>query len=258
MLQPRGPRARSALTDSQATSVASGLKWRGCEDPPVPTATLVMARAPIAGRCKTRLEPRLGPAGCAALQAELVRRAAAWAVDAAAPGAAYVAFDPPDAEAPLRALVPAGTRLLPQVPGDLGLRLAAAIAQIPERPLLVVGTDIPALSAGHARDALAALHAGPGTDAVLGPASDGGWWIAALAAGTDGAFDRVPTEDWGSERAFDATLAAWAAAGLRAAAVPRTEHDLDLPEDADRALADPRVPEAIKAALRPRGAVSPT
>jgi hypothetical protein len=217
---------------------------------PVPTATLVMARAPIAGRCKTRLEPRLGPAGCAALQAELVRRAAAWAVDAAAPGAAYVAFDPPDAEALLRALVPPGTRLLAQVPGDLGVRLAAAIAGIPERPLLVVGTDIPALSAGHAREALAALAAGDGADAVLGPASDGGWWIAALADGTDGAFDRVRTEDWGSERAFDATLAAWAAAGLRGGAVPRTEHDLDVPEDADRALADPGVPEAIKAVLR--------
>lgn len=226
--------------------------------PHVPAATLVMARAPIAGRCKTRLEPRLGPAGCAALQAELVRRAAAWAVETAAPAAAYVAYDPPGAEAQLRALVPPGTRLLPQVPGDLGVRLAAAIAQIPERPLLVVGTDIPALSAGHARAALAALDADPGTDAVLGPASDGGWWIAALAAGTDGAFDRVATQDWGSERAFDATLAAWAAAGLRGRPVPRTEHDLDLPEDADRALADPRVPASIKALLRPRSAVSRT
>jgi len=224
----------------------------------VPPATLVMARAPIAGRCKTRLEPRLGPAGCAALQAELVRRAAAWAVDAAAPGAAYVAYDPPGAEAPMRALVGREARLLAQVPGDLGVRLAAAIAHIPERPLLVVGTDIPALSPDHARLALAALADGGGTDAVLGPASDGGWWIAALGAGTDGAFDRVATDDWGTERAFDATLAAWAAAGLRGAAVPHTEHDLDLPEDADRALADPRVPEAIKAVLRPRSAASPT
>ena len=217
---------------------------------PVPTATLVMARAPIAGRCKTRLQPRLGAEGCAALQAQLVRRAAAWAVAVAAPDAAYVAYDPPEEEAGIRALVPAGTRLLAQVPGDLGVRLAAAVAQIPERPLLVVGTDIPALSEAHARDTLAALGATEGTDAVLGPASDGGWWIAGLGAGTDGAFDRVATEDWGSERAFDATLAAWAAAGLRGAAVPRTEHDLDLPEDADRALADPRVPAEIKAVLR--------
>jgi rSAM/selenodomain-associated transferase 1 len=217
---------------------------------PVPSATLVMARAPIAGRCKTRLQPRLGADGCAALQAALVRRAAAWAVAVAAPGAAYVAYDPPEEEAGIRALVPAGTRLLAQVPGDLGVRLAAAVARIPERPLLVVGTDIPALSEAHARDTLAALEATGGTDAVLGPASDGGWWIAGLGPGTDGAFDRVASEDWGSERAFDATLAAWAAAGLRAAAVPRTEHDLDLPEDADRALADPRVPAEIKAVLR--------
>ena len=217
---------------------------------PVPSATLVMARAPIAGRCKTRLQPLLGAEGCAALQAALVRRAAAWAVAVAVPGAAYVAYDPPEEEAGIRALVPAGTRLLAQVPGDLGVRLAAAIAQIPERPLLVVGTDIPALSDAHARDTLAALGTTGGTDAVLGPASDGGWWIAGLGPGTDGAFDRVATEDWGSERAFDATLAAWAAAGLRGAAVPRTEHDLDLPEDADRALADPRVPAEIKAVLR--------
>ena len=39
-------------------------------------AALVMARAPRAGEVKTRLEPLLGPEGCARLQAELLARAA--------------------------------------------------------------------------------------------------------------------------------------------------------------------------------------
>ncbi len=244
---------RAGGPDRPATRLARAPRRDAARVAAVPTAALVMARAPIPGRCKTRLEPRLGPDGCAALQAALVARAAAWAAEVAAPGAAYVAYDPPGSEAAVAALVPAGTRLLPQVPGDLGVRLAAAVARIPERPLLVVGTDIPALSAAHARTALGALEAAGGADAALGPASDGGWWIAALGAGTDGAFDGVATEDWGTERAGAATRAAWAAAGLRGVDVPLTEHDLDLPEDADRALADPRVPASIKAALRAPG-----
>jgi glycosyltransferase A (GT-A) superfamily protein (DUF2064 family) len=215
----------------------------------LPPAALVMARAPVPGRCKTRLEPLLGPDGCAALQTELVRRASAWAAEVAGPGEAYVAFDPPGTQDLMQALVPDGTHLLEQVPGDLGVRLAAAVGQIAARPLLVVGTDIPALSAAHARAALGALDAGGGADAALGPASDGGWWIAALGPGADGAFDAVATEDWGTERAFAATRAAWDGAGLRGVAVPLTEHDLDLPQDADRARADPRVPAAIRAAL---------
>ncbi len=45
-------------------------------------AAIVIAKAPRPGLCKTRLEPVLGPDGCARLQRALLRRAAAWAAAA--------------------------------------------------------------------------------------------------------------------------------------------------------------------------------
>lgn len=214
---------------------------------PAPAA-LVMARAPLPGRCKTRLQPLLGPEGCARLQAELVGAAARWAVAVAAPGQAHVAYDPPEERDLVASLVPEEVVLQPQVPGDLGVKLAHAARLIEHRPLLVVGTDIPALGPEHAAWALeAAGEAG----FALAPASDGGWWIAVLGAGVTEGFDAVAEEDWGTERAFAATLEAFRATGVDVRALERVEHDLDLPEDAATARADARVDERIKAALVP-------
>src|SRR2546429_473978 len=58
---------------------------------PMGPAALVMAKAARAGEVKTRLEPLLGPEGCARLQGLLLARAARWAAEVA-PGAAFVAF----------------------------------------------------------------------------------------------------------------------------------------------------------------------
>ncbi len=217
--------------------------------PAVPTpAALVLARAPLPGRTKTRLEPLLGPEGCARLQAELVAAAARWAV-AVAPGRAHLAYDPPEERDLVAGLVPDAIALSAQVPGDLGQKLAAAARAIAERPLLVVGTDIPALSPEHAAWA---LEAAGDAGFALAPASDGGWWLAVLGVGVTEGFDHVATEDWGTERAFAATLEAFAATGVEARALTRVEHDLDVPADAALALADPRVGDAVKVALEPR------
>ena len=54
-------------------------------------SVLVMAKAPRAGSVKTRLEPLLGPDGCARLQAALIETVTAWAVDVS-PGGAYLAY----------------------------------------------------------------------------------------------------------------------------------------------------------------------
>jgi Rrf2 family protein len=117
-------------------------------------AVLVMAKAPVAGRAKTRLEPLLGPDGCARLQRELIAAAVEFA-RRVAPEATYVAADG-DLDA-------AGAHVIAQRGGDLGERLRAAIAEVFERragdggPVIVVGTDCPQLGAEHAVTALAEL-----------------------------------------------------------------------------------------------------
>lgn len=208
---------------------------------------LVLARAPVPGRCKTRLQPRLGPDGCAALQGALLRRAAAWAA-AVAPGDAVVVYDGP--RALVEPLVPAGVELVEQVAGDLGDRLAAAVrhACAPGAGLLVVGTDCPALSAAHAAAAYGDLAAG--ADLTIGPAMDGGWYLMGLRAPTVELFD-LPTEIWGGPEVLMRTLAIAQRLGLSVGML-RAERDLDEPADAAALLADPLLAPELAPLLQPR------
>lgn len=211
-------------------------------------AALVMAKAPRAGEVKTRLEPLLGAEGCARLQALLLARAARWAVDVA-PGAAFVAFTPEESLAEVGALVPAGTDLFAQEGADLGARLAAATARafaMHDGPLLTVGTDLATLEPRHAAAALDDLA--DGIDVTFGPAFDGGYYLIGLREPHPEVF-ALPSEAWGGPRVLQLSLQAAAEAGLSLGML-RGERDLDTPADARAALADPRFPDDIAAALR--------
>jgi len=215
---------------------------------PVGPAALVMAKAPRAGDVKTRLEPLLGPEGCARLQALLLARAARWAAEVA-PGAAFVAFTPEDALAEVGDLVPPGTDLFPQEGADLGARLAAATARVlamHDGPLLTVGTDLATLEPRHAAAALDDLA--DGIDVTFGPAFDGGYYLVGLREPHPEVF-ALPTEAWGGPRVLELSLRAAAEAGLSLGML-RGERDLDTPADARAALCDPRFPDDIAAALR--------
>ena len=105
-----------------------------------------MADAPRPG-AKPGLEPLLGAEGCARLQRALVARALAWAAEATE--AVFVAYAPADAEDELAALAPPGATLFAQAGEHLGARLEDAFARVAEAhggPVVVVGTDQPALS----------------------------------------------------------------------------------------------------------------
>ena len=215
---------------------------------PVGPAALVMAKAPRAGEVKTRLEPLLGPEGCARLQGRLLARVARWAAEVA-PGAAFVAFTPDDALEEVGDLVPAGTDLFPQEGADLGQRLAAATARVlamHEGPLLTVGTDLATLEPSHAAAALDDLA--DGIDVTFGPAFDGGYYLIGLREAHPEVF-ALPSEAWGGARVLQLSLQAAAEAGLSLGML-RGERDLDTPADARAALADPRFPDDIAAALR--------
>ena len=209
-------------------------------------AFVVIAKAPRPGLCKTRLEPLLGPEGCARLQAVLIRRAAAWAVAA---GPAYVAYTPDDAHDEVAALAP-GATLIPQADGDLGSRLAGATAAALEDhggPVVLVGVDAPQLGPAHAAAAVDDLR--DGIDMTVGPATDGGWYLIGLREPRPELF-ALPTEAWGGHDVLRLTLEAAAGAGLSMGML-RSERDLDDPRDALAFLADPCTPPEVAAALRP-------
>ena len=211
---------------------------------PADAAAIVIAKAPRPGLCKTRLEPVLGPDGCARLQRALLRRAAAWA---AAVGTSYVAFTPDDARDEIAELAPRA-RLIGQVEGDLGDRLAAATGTVLAEhggPIVLIGSDTPQLTPAHAEWALDDL--GDGIDVTFGPASDGGYYLVGLREPHPEVF-ALPTEAWGGPDVLRLSLEAASAAGLSLGML-RSERDLDEAGDVGAFLADPLTPPDVRAAL---------
>lgn len=210
---------------------------------------LVMAKAPQPGRTKTRLEPLLGPEGCARLQAALIRRAVSLAARLTA-DAAFLAYTPAAAGQTMRRLVPAGTITFPQRGDHLGQRLTAATATVMALrpgPLVIIGTDCPVLGPRHLW--AAARQLADGCDVSFGPAYDGGYYLVALAAPAPQLFD-LRGSAWGGPEVLEQSLAAATAAGLTVGVLD-PEHDLDTPADAAAALADPRLPRDIARLLAP-------
>jgi glycosyltransferase A (GT-A) superfamily protein (DUF2064 family) len=141
------------------------------------TQVLVITKAPVPGRSKTRLTPPCSPDQAAGIAAAAVGDTLD-AVRAAAVAARVVALDGHPGPLDL-----AGFSVLPQVEGDLGVRLAAAFADAMAEaavPTLLIGMDTPQVTPDLLATSAALLEAaGPGT-AVLGTAPDGGWWALGL------------------------------------------------------------------------------
>ena len=149
------------------------------------TAIAVIAKAPVAGRSKTRLTPP-----CSAEQAAALATAAlvdTLAAVAATPAARRVVVLDGTPGAWLRP----GFEVIPQRGAGLAERLAAAFADI-GGPALVVGMDTPQLTPRMLSHALRRLA---GADAVLGAACDGGYWAIGLRAADDAVFADVPMSD---------------------------------------------------------------
>jgi hypothetical protein len=203
----------------------------------------VLAKAPIPGLAKTRLIARLGADGAARLQAVLTEHAVRTAL--AAGLGSVTLWCTPDTRHPafVKLAHRTGVALEAQRGADLGARMAHAVAQRAGRgPVLLTGTDCPALTPEHLRTAAACLEGGD--EVVLIPAEDGGYVLVGLMESHPVLFEGVP---WGSDRVIEVTRGRLRALGLRWSE-PTTLWDLDRPADLDRLatlplgyLADPGV-----------------
>ena len=136
-------------------------------------AIALLAKAPIAGVAKTRLIPALGPEGAARLQQRLLMAAVQTALEVGT----VTLWAAPDASHPAFQQFAPRVRLACQPDGDLGARMLEAIAA-ENRPVLVIGTDCPALTADHLRRSADLLH--DGIDVVVNPAEDGGYVLIGM------------------------------------------------------------------------------
>ena len=96
-----------------------------------------------------------------------------------------------------------GVAVTGQGGGDLGVRMRRALAADPPGPVVLVGGDIPALTARHV---VAAFRLLGGHDLVFGAAKDGGFWLvgARRTPRLPPLFDKVR---WSSPHALADTLA---------------------------------------------------
>ena len=189
---------------------------------------LFFARAPVAGRVKTRLQPVLGEAGALALHQELIRFG--WqqlAQSALAPLQLWTSGV--GGEAFFNQLE-GGANIHRQVGRDLGERMhhASSEALLTAELVVIVGADCPSVDAGYVEQAMALLAAG--APVVLGPAEDGGYVLVGLRAPTAAVFHDI---NWGQAGVMQQSRERLLAAGIGWRELP-LRWDVDRPEDLAR------------------------
>ncbi|MDO8789875.1 MAG: TIGR04282 family arsenosugar biosynthesis glycosyltransferase [Sulfuritalea sp.] len=192
---------------------------------PEDVAIAVMTKAPQAGYAKTRLIPALGAGGAARLHRQLTLRTLTTA-RAAGLGPVTLWCAPDTQHRFFRAVQRRyGLDLRTQPEVDLGQRMAHIFAECKERPLLLIGTDCPALGTTHLQQAARALCSG--FDAVFITTEDGGYFLAGLRQPCPEIFTGIA---WSTTRVMAQTRRRLSEQGLRWQEVA-TLWDVDRAED---------------------------
>lgn len=164
---------------------------------------VVFARAPQAGRVKRRLAREIGAlAALRFVRATLFRQLRQLARDKSWTLWLFITPDNARGHVAWRQVLPAHVR--GQGPGDLGQRMSRPFRQLPPGPLVLVGSDIPAMGRTHLLRAFALLGR---HDLVFGPASDGGYWLIGARRSRPLPYGLFRNVRWSTEHALADTHA---------------------------------------------------
>jgi len=191
-----------------------------------PTVVL-MLKAPVPGRVKTRLAVDIGDqAACAAyrrlVEHQIGQIPSDWRVE--------VHFDPPGGGGAMREWLGHRPLYVPQPAGDLGVRLSCAMNDggagdpdpVGRFPLVFLGGDCPYLEEKVLVEAAKSLES---HEVVLGPAVDGGYVLIGMNSPHPELFRGI---EWSTERVLGQTLDRARGAGLSVALLPVLEDVDDL------------------------------
>ena len=184
---------------------------------------LIFTRYPIAGIVKTRLIPSLGAYGAQKLHRKMTEDTLNKLKGSTK---IEVCFDGGD-EGLMREWLGEGITYTAQGPGDLGERLISGFSRAffqGEDRVVAVGTDCPGLAVSHVEEAFLLLNK---YDLVLGPATDGGYYLIGMRKQHKSLFEGIP---WGSDEVLRKTLEIACLFGLKTALLEILA-DVDRPED---------------------------
>jgi rSAM/selenodomain-associated transferase 1 len=185
----------------------------------------IFAKAPEPGQVKTRLAVAVSPAWAAAVaEAFLLDVTERLATVAAR---RVLCFSPTQARGYFESIAGPRFILSPQADGDLGRRMAAFFTDqfhAGAESVVLVGSDSPTMPIAFIEQAFVELER---RDLVLGPATDGGYYLIGCRGDLRSIFEGIP---WGTSGVLAATLQIIARAHYRVALLPPW-YDVDTLDD---------------------------
>lgn len=185
---------------------------------------IIFLKAPRPGAVKTRLAHAIGVVAATAAYRRLTQTLIGQLESLSN---VELRFSPDDAQSEIESWQRPGWTARPQGSGDLGNRLLSAFTDAfagSSQHVVIIGSDCPTVTAD---DVQAAWHKLIDHDLVIGPATDGGYWLIGLNQSQPVLFQEIA---WSTETVLADTLARAEALKLRVHRL-RTMADVDTERD---------------------------
>lgn len=169
-------------------------------------AVVLMSRAPVAGKTKTRLESHLKSKECAELHQAFLKDINSKFLNLKKIYSRldlYLSFTPTDNKDLFSGIIDQEFIRISQRGSDLGERMYNAVADAYQKsnlPVIVTGSDLPLLDIDIFAEALAGLKE---RDIVIGPSEDGGYYLLGMQKPEKSLFD---FKNWGSDSVLEQTI----------------------------------------------------
>jgi len=195
-------------------------------------ALIVVVKNPVPGHVKTRLQSRYTPVQAAQIYTAFVQDTLDT-VRTLNIDKRIIAYDPPHAENAVRDICGNDFEYVPQVQTDLGQRMYQALLQQLQKGAthaILIGTDIPSLPATHIIQAFDLLKT---KDVVIGPSTDGGYYLIGLSRPCPEIFENI---NWSTSSVLSDTTYYLRQQNYSFGLVPPW-FDVDTPEELDVLIA---------------------
>lgn len=169
-------------------------------------AVVLMSRAPVAGKTKTRLESHLKAEECAELHQAFLKDINSKFLNLKKMYSRldlYLSYTPSESSDLFAEIIDEQFTRIPQRGKDLGERMynsAVDAYQKSKLPVIITGSDLPLLDIDIFKEALAGLKE---RDIVIGPSEDGGYYLIGMKKAEKFLFD---FESWGNASVLEETI----------------------------------------------------